>query len=119
MKKRCMIFGAAISILIIVSSTTAVSHAQSSAVVESLNKIENKKTILNERISLQALGLIDLIKQIIQWLENLINEIIVIIVDIIGLIDLLEILVEKIGELIDAVRELIDMIRDLFNPSES
>ena len=109
MKKIFLILGVFLTVFVLLSSATAVPQTKSSVFFDSL---EEKKASLLEILSIQTLGIIDLIIKIIQWMIDFVLE-------LIDVVDLTGTLVEVIGQLFDAINDLIEMIKDLFNPDES
>lgn len=123
MKKTILGLGAFFTVILLVSLSTAVPQVQSQPIMDCVHEIEEKENNLTEQTIASAFpnpepkGIIDLIKQILQWIIQIIMNLIDIIRDLLGIVALIEYLINLIMILIGAVVELINAIIDLFTPS--
>lgn len=122
MKRFILSLGAVFIVLLMVSTVTAVPQVNSNPLIIKINEIEENKKIINEKfadiiIDVETGGLIDILRQIIEWLIDFVQQIIDLILDIFGLVDLIEYLIGLIASLFELIMSLINFIIDIFNPN--
>lgn len=146
MKKYIIMFVSIAAIFLMISTATAVPQVQSQSSLKRMEKSEEIKKIIDERIKKieeikndneliienheKALDLlkiyskdIGMLGPFLDWLINLINSIIDLIQnlidfisDLLSLANLIDLLIESIQQLIAKVQQFIQWILDLFNP---
>ena len=121
MKKIFFSIGTIFTILLMISTVTAVPQVNSNPLMDKINEIEEYERIIDEKLvainpDVENGGLIDLLIQIIQWLIALVQQIINFILDIFGLVELIEYLISLIVSLFELIMALIDFIIDIFTP---
>ena len=121
MKKIFFSIGTIFTILLMISTVTAVPQVNSNPLMDKINEIEEYERIIDEKLAtinpdVENGGLIDLLIQIIQWLIALVQQIINFILDIFGLVELIEYLKGLIVALFELIMSLINFIIDIFTP---
>jgi hypothetical protein len=122
MKRFILPLGAVLIVLLMVSTVTAVPQVNSNPLMIKINEIEENKKIITEKLTdikvdVETGGIIDILRQIIEWLIDLVQRIIDLILDIFGLVDLIEYLIGLIVSLFELIMTLINFIIDIFNPN--
>ena len=128
MKKNYVIIGAIAVVLLMVSTVTAVPQVHSKPIMEIVNEVEQKKTIINGKIGVFSNKLGNKMKNIepagiITWLINLITSMLELIRKIINFISSIMQLAELIITLIDlittfyeTIMQFIEWIQGILNP---
>jgi hypothetical protein len=121
MKKFVLLFWSIFISLIMISTVSAVPQVNSNPLMEKINIIEENIKLINEGlvenfVDVETGGLIDLLRDIIEWLINIVQEIINLILEIFNLVDLIEDLIQLITTLFDLIMSLINFIIDIFTP---
>lgn len=122
MKKYYIELGAIVVALLMMSTVTAVPQTHSKVVMDIVDKIEQKKDVLEEKLTeiflddLKLSGIIDFLIQLIILIIQLVMKIIEIVQGIMGLINLIQNLIAALTTLFQLVQSLIELIQDIFNP---
>ena len=128
MKKCLTILGAFASILLVISTVTAVPQVHSEPTMKVVDNIERVRIFLEEEsetctedltktsMNAQPKGLIDTIIALIRLIIKLLNSIIQLILNIMILGNLILSLIDIITTLIDVLTQFIEWLQDLFNP---
>lgn len=122
MKKYYIELGAIVVALLMMSTVTAVPQTHSKVVMDIVDKIEQKKDVLEEKLTeiflddLKLGGIIDFLIQLIILIIQLVMKIIEIVQGIMGLINLIQNLIAALTTLFQLVQSLIELIQDIFNP---
>lgn len=122
MKKYYIELGAIVVALLMMSTVTAVPQTHSKVVMDIVDKIEQEKDVLEEKLTeiflddLKLGGIIDFLIQLIMLIIQLVMKIIEIVQGIMGLINLIQNLIAALTTLFQLVQSLIELIQDIFNP---
>ncbi len=128
MKKSLIVLGAIAVILLMVSTVTAVPQVHSTPMMEIVNEVEQKKTLINGKIGAFSDKIVDKLVNvepvgIIKWLINLIISLIEFIKNIINLIstmiqlaELIISLINLITTLYEVIMQFIEWIQGILNP---
>lgn len=125
MKKSYIELGAIVVALLMMSTVTAVPQTHSESVMNLVNEVEQKKNILEEKITenfldnLEMGGLIDFLIQLITLIIQLVLKIIEIVQNAMGLVNLIQSLFDALTTLFQLIQDLIDLITNIFNPEPS
>jgi len=115
MKKSLIVLGAIAIILLMVSTVTAVPQVHSTPMMDIVNEVEQKKTLINGKIETFSDKIVDKLVNIeslglIRWLINLIISLIELFQNIVNLISTVIQLAELIVSLIDLITTLYEVI---------
>jgi len=122
MKKYYIELGAIVVALLMMSTVTAVPQTHGKVVMDIVDEIEQKKDVLEEKLTeiflddLKLGGIIDFLIQLIILIIQLVMKIIEIVQGIMGLINLIQNLIAALTTLFQLVQSLIELIQDIFNP---
>jgi len=128
MKKSLILLGAIAVVLLMVSTVTAVPQVHSTPMMEIVNEVEQKKTLINGKIGVFSDKIVDKLVNvepggIISWLINLITSLIEFIMNIINFIssviqlaELIITLINLITTLYEAILQFIEWIQGILNP---
>jgi len=121
MKKIFFSIGTIFTILLMISTVTAVPQVNSNPLMDKINEIEEYKRIIDEKVTnknpdVESGWLIDLLIQIIQWVIDIVQQMINFVLEIFGIVELIEYLISLIVNLFELIMALIDFIVDIFTP---
>ena len=128
MKKSLIVLGAIAVVLLMVSTVTAVPQVHSTPMMEIVNEVEQKKTLINGKIgafsdkivdklvNVELGGIIEIIIAILLFLIQLLNSIIQFILTIMQIGNLILALIDAITTLIDLITQFIEWIQAILNP---
>ena len=128
MKKCFIVLGTFATILLVVSTVTALPQVHSGPMMKAVNDIEERRIFLEKKSEVcsedlvkisynaQPKGIIDTIIAILKFLINLLNSIIQFILNIMILGNLILALIDAITALIDVITQFIEWLNDFFNP---
>ena len=128
MKKSLILLGAIAVILLMVSTVTAVPQVHSTPMMEIVNEVEQKKTLINGKTGAFSDKIVDKLENIepvgiIKWLIDLIISLIEFIKNIIDLIstvtqlaELIISLINLISTLYEVIMQFIEWIQGILNP---
>jgi len=123
MKKSYVIMGAIAIVLLMVSTVTAVPQAHSKPIMEIVNEVEQKKTIINGKIGaisdiidVEPAGIITWLINLITSLLEFIRKIINFISSIIELAELIVTLIDLITTFYETIMQFIEWIQGILNP---
>ena len=127
-KKSLIVLGTIAVVLLMVSTVTAVQQVHSTPMMEIVNEVEQKKTLINGKIgsfsdiivdklvNIEPVGiikwLIDLIISLIEFISNLIN----LISTMVQLAELIISLINLITTLYEVIIQFIEWIQGILNP---
>jgi len=123
MNKLKLYIGVCLTVCIMMSVVTAVPQSNSKPVMQYIQKIEESRTTIHEKIFEKSLldpnsnGILDLIRQLILLIIQFILKLIEIVRDLFGIVSLIQYLINLIVILITAIFNLIEAILNLFNPN--
>jgi len=115
MKKSCIVLGTIAIVLLMISTVTAIPQVHSKPMMDIVNEVEKKKTLINGKIGFFSDEIADKLVNvqpggIISWLIELINFLIEFIMNIINFISSIIKLAELIISLIDLITTLYELI---------
>jgi len=128
MKKSLILLGAIAVVLLMLSTVTAVPQVHSTPVMNIVNEVEQKKTLINGKtgafsdkmvdklVNIQPGGIITWLINLITSMINFIKNIINFISSIIQLAELIISLIDLITALYEMIMQFIEWIRGIFNP---
>ena len=104
------------------STVSAVPKVNSDPLMNKIDFIEETFYFLDKEIKCFLLdiengGIIDFLKQIIQWIIGIVEQLISIVLELFGLIELIEYLFSLIMVLYEMILDLIDFILSIFSPN--
>lgn len=121
MKHRCVLLGVFFTLILVVSTVTAVPYNYSQPAMNRIEQIEEKRTMKNVLITdaennILGKGLIDLIIQILLAILSFIQKLIAFVFDLLQIVNLIERIISAIMQLITAIFAFIEAIMDLISP---
>jgi len=122
MKHTYVLFGAFFTLVLMVSTVTAVPYNYSQPAMEAIEKIEEKRAMnsilsADSESNVLSKGLIDLIIQILLAILSFIQKLIAFVFDLLQIVTLIEMIISAIMRLITVIFEFIEAIIDLINPN--
>lgn len=110
------------TVSLLMSTVSAVPKFNSDTIMDKIDYIEENYNFINKEIKTNLLdiengGIIDLLRQIIEWLIGIVEQLISIVLEIFGLVDLIEHLINLISTLYEMILILIDLILSIFSPN--
>jgi hypothetical protein len=122
MKQNYVLLGAFLTFFLVMSTVTAVPYNYSQPAMDTIEKIEEKRTMkntlqINSENTVLSKGIIDWIIQILLAILHLIQELISFVLDLLQIVTLIEMIISAIMKLITVIFEFIQAIIDLINPN--
>ena len=117
-----MIVFAIFSVFLMISTVSAVPKINSDPLMDKIKEIEEYKKTIDEKVSdltlnVESGGIIDIIRQIIQWLIDFVRELIVLVLQAFKLVELIKYLIGLLVALYELIMVVVNYILDLFSPS--
>jgi len=121
MKHTYVLFGAFFTLVLMVSTVTAVPYNYSQPAMKAIEKIEEKRAMnsilsADSESNVLSKGLIDLIIQILLAILSFIQKLIAFVFDLFQIVNLIEMIISAIMQLITVIFEFIQAIMDLISP---
>ena len=122
MRRIFLIFFSFFAVSLLMSTVSAVPKLNSDPLMDKIDYIEENYNLINKDLKtylfdIENGGIIDLLRQIIEWLISIVEQLISIVLEIFGLLDLIEYLINLINTLYEMILNLIDLILNIFSPN--
>ena len=122
MKRIYLIIFSFFTVSLLLSTVSAVPKVNSDPLMDKIDYIEETFNFLDKETKcflsdIENGGIIDFLKQIIQWIIGIVEQLISIVLELFGLIELIEYLFSLVMTLYEMILDLIDFILNIFSPN--
>ncbi len=123
MKKNILVIGVVFTSLLMISTVTAVPQTHSKPAMNTIEQIEERRSLvetLEHKMSLgndfQANGIIDWLIQLLSTILDFIQTLIAFVLELFQIVNLVNAIISAINQLIDLITQLIQAINDIITP---